>query len=573
MSLQVSINLNSLHTIKEQLDETIHLAASEFENYLADRDNTSNLNASVTAVAQVAGTFRLLEYPGAAQLADEMAELGRVIADSEVKTSDAMINAYTHNLFVLPRYIEFISVQQKGLPILLMPYINEMRVARRTSLLPEYHFFGDEIPSIGMPSAAAQPAQLEELFKTVSRLRHMYQTGLLGVISSDGRGQHHYQLLLRPIDRLLLLLGDHATRPLWELAQAYITCFVDQSLSLNLNRKRVLASIEKQLRSAATQGETGLSGENADQLKKDLIFALMLSHSQDPTVKAIAKSYGFPDVELSDVELVEQRETMHGPSLDTMESVIKVLKDELRHSKDILEISSQNNGIDVDDLGSLKELLARIADTLSILNLSGPMALLKEQLSTIESWDSSEGLVGSRDSFLAAADVVLFVESALSGLDRREISLKELNEATEETRRDIVSSSHLAEAERVVLEEAESGIALAKRAITSYVDSNFDSAHIANVATTLNTVRGGLHVLNYGRAASILKSCSDFIESHMKDQTANSQHHQLLATLADALISLEYYLGEVSVSRQVNEKILDVAEESLQALGFGVESE
>lgn len=571
MSLQVIINVNSLHTIKDQLDDVVNVAASEFENYLADKDNMSNLNASVAAIAQAAGTFRLLEYPGVAQLADEMAELGRCIASPDVKTSDGMIDAYTHNLFVLPRYIEFISVHKKDLPILLMPYINEMRVARRASLLPEFHFFTGDIPLLASAAPAPQAGQLDELFKTVSRLRHMYQTGLLGVITSDGKGLHHYQLLLRPVDRVLYLLGDHSSRPVWVLAQAYISCFIDQSLSLNLNRKRVLAAIEKLLRSA-TAGDKGLDADFS-ALKKDLLFALMLSDSDDPNVLAVAKAYNFDKLELSDRQLIEQRESMHGPSIDTMESVINVLKEELRHAKDILEISSQNNGIDAEDLGSLKDLLSRIADTLSILNLTGPMALLKDQLKTMEGWDSFSSSEGSRQEFLLAADIVLFVESALSGLERREISLKALNEATAETRKSIIASSHLAEAERVVLEEAESGIALAKRAITSYVDSNFDSAHIANVATTLNTVRGGLHVLNYRRAAAILKSCSAFIDSHIKNQGANSQHHQLLATLADALISLEYYLGEVSVSRQANEKILDVAEESLKALGFNVENE
>jgi hypothetical protein len=34
------------------------------------------------------------------------------------------------------------------------------------------------------------------------------------------------------------------------------------------------------------------------------------------------------------------------------------------------------------------------------------------------------------------------------------------------------------------------------------------------------------------------------------------------------LHSLEYYLNEVETSRNVNENILDVAEESLAALGF-----
>ena len=125
----------------------------------------------------------------------------------------------------------------------------------------------------------------------------------------------------------------------------------------------------------------------------------------------------------------------------------------------------------------------------------------------------------------------------------------------------------------MVIEEAESGISLAKRAITSYVDSNFDSAHISNVVVTLNTVRGGLLMLGYKRAASVIKSSSDFVGSNLKEGSSGEQRHQLLETLADALISLEYYLNEISSGQSPNDKILELAEESLAALGFAVETE
>jgi chemotaxis protein histidine kinase CheA len=153
------------------------------------------------------------------------------------------------------------------------------------------------------------------------------------------------------------------------------------------------------------------------------------------------------------------------------------------------------------------------------------------------------------------------------------LTIEELNQASILTRKKVIARSQLAEAEEMVLEEAQSGIALAKRAITSYVDSNFDSAHISNVAVTLNTVRGGLNILGYKRASAVLKSCIAFIEDHIKDSDAGGQRHQLLETLADALISLEYYLMELEVDPEADEKILEVAEESLDALGFAVETE
>jgi hypothetical protein len=61
------------------------------------------------------------------------------------------------------------------------------------------------------------------------------------------------------------------------------------------------------------------------------------------------------------------------------------------------------------------------------------------------------------------------------------------------------------------------------------------------------------------------------VEASTRDkQYSGPQRHQLLETLADALISLEYYFSEIAAGRTPDEKILGVAEESLAALGFAV---
>ena len=122
-----------------------------------------------------------------------------------------------------------------------------------------------------------------------------------------------------------------------------------------------------------------------------------------------------------------------------------------------------------------------------------------------------------------------------------------------------------------MIAEAQASIALVKRAITAYVDANFDVAHISNVGVSLNTVRGGLYILGYARAAEVVKKCSAFVAAHVQESNSGEQRHQLLETLADAVIGLEYYLIELDVSRDVNEDILRVAEDSLLALGYAVD--
>ncbi len=569
MSLEVEVNLNSLKMVKEQVEEGITQSATEFEAFLADQQKNEHLTVATSSIAQIGGTFRLLEFPGAALIADEMAQLLEVIADETKKTTNAMLDALTQAYFVLPRYLEYVTIQQAALPTLIIPYVNEMRISRKEALLPEYYFYKQDIATAGQLPPSTNPVQIDLLLSNVKGLNRMFQTGLVGLIR-DPNNTIHFQYVARAVKRVVRLLGNHPNVETFRIASAVLECFAAGNLELTLNRKRCLSAIEKLIRIIVNKGEAGLEDIQSEELKRDLLFMLMLANGEYPEVDLIRQSYSLPKMKTSDDDIVKSRNVMQGPNQDTLQTVTAVLKDELRNIKDILEISSQNESIDDEDLVILKDVITRVADTLSILNLTGPKEILMDQIGAIASKENASQDL-TVDDFQRIADDVLYVESALSSLNRREVTIDAVNEADTIARQEIVANNHLAEAEKLVLEEARSAINMVKRAISSYVDSNFDSAHISNVATTLDTVRGGLQVLNYNRAAAIIKSCSAFVVNHIKESNPQSQHHQLLETLADTLISLEYYLNELETSHRVNEKILDVAEDSLAALGFAIE--
>ena len=120
----------------------------------------------------------------------------------------------------------------------------------------------------------------------------------------------------------------------------------------------------------------------------------------------------------------------------------------------------------------------------------------------------------------------------------------------------------------MVVDEAQAGLSLAKRAITAYLESSGDKLHLANVPVTLQAVRGGLWFLNQGRAAMLVGACADYIQSKMLE-TTQMPSEQMLETLADALTSLEYYLEAGAVLRpETTPSVLDLAEESVRALGM-----
>ncbi len=568
MSQAVTVNLNSLAVIREELDATIQRAAGEFEAYLLDLQNRSAIENCCTDVAQIAGTLRLIQFGAAALLAEEMAATARDIAVPAAGASaEALAGALSHAFFVLPRYLEFVATKHFADPILIIPYANELRVARRQTLIPECQHEQRALPLLpttALPSVAVPPTAAE-----LERLRQMYQVGLLAILRQKNAALN-LQLIARASARFAQQTAGSSGNGVWYLAAAVAECLAQGGLSLNLNRRRTLGTIERLMARYLKGGEAALTAALDDSLRRELVFLLALSSYRDGLAKRVIDAFTIPKLHPDDRELSAQQEAMRGPGIEAIDSVVKVLKEELRSAKDILEIAAQSQAVSAEDLAPFKEMLGRVADTLRMVNLKAPSNILREQLAQVETWSGQKNGVAI-EQFLTVADALLFIESSLSGLYRNELTANDLEQVTDAMRKQIVADSQFAEAARIVIDEAQSGIALAKRAIISYVESNFDPIHIANVSVTLNTVRGGVQILDHARAAAILQGCIAFLDAHTQDkQHSVPQRHQLLETLADALISLEYYLGEIAALRTPDEKILTVAEESLAALGYSV---
>jgi hypothetical protein len=202
-----------------------------------------------------------------------------------------------------------------------------------------------------------------------------------------------------------------------------------------------------------------------------------------------------------------------------------------------------------------------------MVGLNSPGNALQGQLSMVAAW-SAEAPVEPNE-LLKLADAVLYVESMVAGLDSGERrGARPLLEPGHEA--ESFANHQLAEARIVVLDEAQAGLALAKRAITSYLESNGDKPHLANVPISLQAVRGGLWFLGQERAAFLVGACGEYIQLQMLESSLMPSE-QMLETLADALTSLEYYLeGGAGMRRGFQDDVLDLAANSVRALGLPV---
>jgi hypothetical protein len=300
-------------------------------------------------------------------------------------------------------------------------------------------------------------------------------------------------------------------------------------------------------------------------LIKELFYIILLSDHQSDTIHRLKQFFGVRQLPYTERILVAERQSLRGPSAHTISSLVRVLKIEINNIKKVLETAAQGGQM-IDDVTGMTATLNKIAETMGVVGLVGPSSILKEEIKKVDLW-SSEPVIPDVE-LDRCAKVMLYMESAVNTLEFDKLSGDALASTSVESQNQVIAHSELTQAERLVLQECESGISLTKRAITAYSESNFDSGHISNINKTLNSVRGGLLMLKRLRAAHVVERCADFVDQVLMQGDHPPALKELLETFADAIISVEYFLDTGTTAARLDDSVLQVAEESLAALGY-----
>ncbi|MGI1678258.1 MAG: pilus assembly protein [Cellvibrionaceae bacterium] len=570
MTQSVKVNLASLNLVHDELVSTIEQSAAKLEQFVADMENGELLQACIEGMQQISGTLSLVQLHGADLLAKEVLALANEITVGG-EGNEAKLGVLTSAFFIVPRYVEYTIQTRKGMPVLLIPTINELRKARGDKSLEESYFFevntsaGKEL--IGQPGQASSVLS-EDLEPLVRRLRHMYQVGLLSVFK-DKLTKPSLGMMQRSMERLSSISGGRPLTVLWRVAAVALEAMAASQMEIPKARKQLLGAIDREIKKLQAQGQQALDQDPPKLLVKECLYLIAASGIYSDSIKEIQEIYKYESLNYNDAELSREREVLRGPSATTVSSVALVLNDELRSIKDILERASQGGTGSTSDFDELLGMMGKVSEILSVVGLTSPSNALKQEIEKVERWKKNPEEADAKD-MVDVADAVLYVESTIAGLESSNLSDERLLQANTIARKEVIASNQLAEAETVVLKEAESGLALVKRALNSFADSNYDRGHIKNVGATLDSVRGGMAVLGLQRACKVLASCVEFVDDTLlhNDQPAALQH--LLETFADAVIGLEYYLDAIKTDRDAGDFTLEIAEESLEALGHPV---
>jgi len=543
----------------------MQVATNQLEQFITSRDRMDILNACLESFLQIEGVLLIVQLTGADLLAKEMVAALKSIPVDADETYDDILGAISTSSFVLTRYFEYVQQYEQSMPVLLLPFINDLRAANKLPPIPDSYFLE---MNVNGGSDTTQTMGVAFSSESARRFRHMFQVGLLSLLQGNN-ADYSLGLMQRALERTRTMAASRAFEKVLSVAAVSLAVIREKHMVLSNSRKMLFSALDRNLKQLVKQGESYLDEAPNETLLRGFVYIIAVSGSESEQAREIRNLFAVMPLGYCEADVEEELNNLRGPGLSTVQSVAEVIREELRASKNALEMASQGGGDIISTYPEMISSLTRIADTLSIVGLVSPGQVLRDLVKKVSHWNESLHAADSGE-LIDAADTLLYIESSVSALQNINLSHAKLAETNALDKDQVIAQSQIAEAEKVVLDEAHSGLALIKRAMASYTESGYDSIHITNLGTSLNSVRGALILLNMPRAAKVAEACIKFVDTQLLRGEAGGAIQQLMETFADAVMSLEYFLEAYIAVHKQDGSILEIAEESVKALGFPV---
>jgi hypothetical protein len=550
--------MQSAMLVREELQKSLATARQYVDAWMCDPSTAGLMDKAITELHQVRGILRVVEFRGAIELSTVLLQCCAALSAGCPQRGESNATVLLDSFASLERYVENCTRQQQLNPLLVVEPLNRLRARLRQPAMLEQELLGFKPGKIPELAAAEDYALAEEELARARRLLHMYQVGLLAVLR-DKNVPSNLHLMERSINRLRHDFLDLANEEWWLLVSAVLQRLRSNALRLTSARKRMVALVDGYLRKrckADTVEPTQLLPLHRDAL----LCLLLLAGDDTPLRNGICRQYGLPAPEFDDAALGAMEQALGESPAVALNAVSQDVSVQVEKLKALLESNRDNMSAEIvaDAVGHLQSIGDALAGA-GFIRLKG---VLVDKAFTVN--QSVAAGVTSEAAVQSVAEALMLVENTLRNPDCfDDRAMAGEYEGAEGSQ--LLAREMLEEATGVVINESKSAISVAKRGITAYLDSGFDAVHIANVGASLRMVVGAFQILGHERAAAVLRQCIAHLD-HCGVRGVSEQSRREIETLADALISLEYYLDELSTSDRENSDLLSLAEQSVLEL-------
>ncbi|MGI1679320.1 MAG: Hpt domain-containing protein [Cellvibrionaceae bacterium] len=543
-----------------EIGETLKQARQALEAFVENTEDTTRIRFCLTHIHQVHGSLQMVEFYGAALLAEEMESLAQALMNKSVRNEQEAQEVLMRAILQMPVYLDQVKRTKKDSPSSVLPLLNDLRAVRNEALLTETKLFTPNLAPAHYiaDKSAAGAIDAPQFVVIVKKLRQMYQYAVAAVIKGVNVEQN-VVYLNKVFSRLQKLTHGTARQPLWEISLAFIEGIESESIDRGASVKNLLRQIDVEIGSLEKGNLEELNEFTNDDLIKNLLFYIARTKQTGKYTDQIKQTYHLEDALPESAKESSDEDEIIAPDLDAIRSVVTALKDELDAIKHALDVSLTDK--DRADPGEAIPIIKRVADTMAVLGIGDLRKQILAQGQLLEKYE--DGAEVPADVLMQVAGKIIEIESSL------ELMASGSSQAAT-AGADSPSINALDQAQESVLRESRNGLEQAKDAIIEYIATQWDRAPLVNVPNSLLEIAGGLDMIPLHKPAAILTSCSQYIAEQLLEKDGEPEW-QTLDTLADAIASVEYYLERLTGDRdEEDEQLLGVAEESVLSLGYPI---
>jgi len=543
---------------------TLRDARVALEEFAEHPEQAEPVGRCAALLHQAHGALRMAEIYGASLLADEMEQLALHLHRSVTtgQSPDEGLDALSRAIVQLPPYLERVTTGGRDIPLVLLPLLNDLRAARGSPLLSENTLLLLNLPSdqhLLARGARPQPSG-EDLVALARQLRPRYQVALLAWI----RGE-------RP-DSSLAVIADVAAAferaatemsvyQLWWVLGGVIEALRQGGLPASAAIKRLLGQVDRQVRRLIDEGEAGVAAAPPVELLNSLLFYVARSSTRGSRVSVIRDTFSLGDL-LPDLgDLADARDSLGGPSVALMHTVASAIREDLGKVKDTLDLQARTGNIPSEVLDSQFDMLCKIGDTLGVLGLGDfrdEVQTEAQRLRTLLGKSPRE----AEEELLAVAAALLRVEDRLDG---RLVGLVVEEPAARAAGVQDEGEAELQQVREALLRECLINMARVRDAINERLSGPIDPQLADHVPDLLRAVTAALLMLEYPRAVAVLERITTHVRLMLEPGAADMRRHAL-DRLADAIVSVEYFMETVRAGRKTPVFMLENAETCLDAM-------
>jgi chemosensory pili system protein ChpA (sensor histidine kinase/response regulator) len=242
-----------------------------------------------------------------------------------------------------------------------------------------------------------------------------------------------------------------------------------------------------------------------------------------------------------------------------MQTVAAAIREDLAKVKDVLDIFVRRGAGQRQDLAPQVELLRKIGDTLGVLGLGELRASVQAETERLE-----QIVAGSLEPDEATlVDIAATLIGVEDRLDDRLVGMILPREQSAATAQD--HDAEFQQVQAAVLRECILNLARLKESVAQSVGGTLDASGLDSWPELVRGLKAGLLMLGKTRAVELVEAIAVRLKPVMQPG-GSSLRSVGLDRLADAIVSLEYYMETLQVGRSDPWYMLDNAQAALQAL-------